>query len=88
MIFTKLIYFLLAFNSNGKNTVYYKLIQHKNNIGCVEANTTQRVANTFHAIPGSCSQQNCTSFKGIYVLPFCCKINGYECNNNIISNAK
>lgn len=86
MIFTKLIYFLLAFDSKGnKTTTYFKFIKHKNKNGCVEANTTQRVANTFNAIPGFCSQQNCTIYKGVYTLPFCCKVYGYECDNNIIN---
>ena len=86
MIFTKLIYFLLAFDSKGnKTTTYFKFIKHKNKNLCVEANTTQRVANTFNAIPGFCSQQNCTIYKGVYTLPFCCKVYGYECDNNIIN---
>lgn len=88
MIFTKLIYFLLAFNSKGNETTFFKFIKHKNKNGCVEANTTQRVANTFNAIPGSCSQQNCSIYRGTYRLLFCCKVNGYECNNNIIYNSK
>jgi len=80
MFFTKLLYFLLAFNSKGNYTTYFKFIKHKNKNGCVEANTTQRVANTFNAIPGFCHEQNCTKFKGTYTLPFCCKVYGYECD--------
>ncbi len=88
MIFTKILYFLLAFNSKGNYTTYFKFIKHNNKNGCVEANTTQRVANIFNAIPGFCSQQNCTIYKGTYVLPFCCKVHGYECNDNVIYNTK
>lgn len=89
MIFTKLLYFLLAFNSKGNNdiTYYYKIIYHKNNKGCVEANITKRIANTFNANPGKCIEQNCTDFKGVYILPFCCKVYGYECYDNIITNS-
>mgnify|MGYP001579630460 CR=1 FL=1 len=79
MILTKLLYFLLAFSGKGNDTTYYKIIYHKNKKGCVEANITQRVANTFNAIPGFCYKQNCTIYKGTYTLPFCCKVHGYEC---------
>lgn len=86
MILTRLLYFLLAFSSKGKETTYFKYIFHKNKKGCVEANTTKRVAITFNANLGSCLQQNCTIYKGTYTLPFCCKVNGYECDNNIIND--
>ena len=80
MFFTKLLYFLLAFNIKGNYTTYFKFIKHKNKNGCVEANTSQRVANTFNAIQGFCNEQNCTKLKGTYTLPFCCKVYGYECD--------
>lgn len=87
MFFTKFIYFLLAFNSKGNYTTYFKFIKHNNKNGCVEANTTQRMANKFNVIKGFCHEQNCTNFKGIYTLPFCCKVYGYECDDNVINNA-
>ena len=87
MIFTKLLYFILTFNGKGNELMYYKLIYHKNKNACVEANTTQRMAKTFNANLGTCRQQNCTIYKGNYILPFCCKVNGYECDNNIINNS-
>lgn len=87
-ILSRLLYFLSAFNSKGKEATYYKYIYHKNKTGCVEANTTKRVAITFNAKLGSCLQQQCTIYKGTYTLPFFCKVNGYECNNNIINDSK
>ena len=81
MILTKLLYFFLAFNRKGNSDKsYYKIIYHKNKKGCVESNTTQKIANTFNAKLGSCYEQNYTIFKGIYKIPFCCEVHGYECN--------
>ena len=84
MIFTKLIYLLLSFNLNNKKTSYYKIIKYKNKIGCVEANTTLKIANVFNAKKGNCKCNNYTIFKGTYNLPFCCKVYGYEYNNRTI----
>ena len=91
MIFTKLIYFVLSLNST-KNT-YYKIIYKKEIKGCVEGNVTEKFANKFNAVPGkalkfankfnalpgTCQDYNCTLFKGIYKIPYCCTIYGYEC---------
>ena len=82
MIFTKIIYFLLAFDTNGNKTYYYKLITHKKKNGCVEAYTTNRMAKTFNAKLGTCYGQNCTIFKDTYKIPFCCDVNGYICEND------
>lgn len=82
MIFTKIIYLLLAFDTNGNKTHYYKLITHNKKNGCVEAYTTNRMAKTFNAQLGTCYGQNCTTFKGTYKMPFCCDVNGYICEND------
>ena len=80
MIFNKLLFFLLSFNIKGNrnNISYYKIIYHKNKTGCVESNTTHKIANIFNAKLGLCSEQNYTFFKGIYKIPFCCEVHGYE----------
>ena len=82
MIFTKLLYFLLAFDGKGNKTFYYKMIYHNKQDGCVETYTTARMAKTFNANLGMCHIQNCTVFKGTYKVPFCCEVQGYTCENN------
>ncbi len=81
MILEKIIHFLLVFNRQKNHTTYYKLIKYQNKNGCVETNTTQRVAESFNALPGTCREKNCNVYKGKYTLPFCCKVHGYECIN-------
>ena len=77
MIFTKLIYLFLSINST-KNT-YYKIIYKKEIKGCVEGNVTEKFAKKFNALPGTCKDFNCIIFKGIYKIPYCCTVYGYEC---------
>lgn len=84
MIFTKILYFLLASDIKGNKTYYYKMISHKKHSGCVEAYTTGKMAKAFNAQKGTCFSQNCTIFKGIYKIPFCCDLHGYECDGMIL----
>ena len=87
MFLPRLLYFLLAFISKGKEATYHKYINHKNKKRCVDANTTKKVAIAFNANLGSCLQQNCTIYKGTYSLP-CCQVNAYECYNDVINDSK
>lgn len=80
MIFTKLIYLFLTVTGKKYDT-YYKIIHYKNKLSCVEANTTEKFAKFFNAKKGNCKQENCSHYKGIHHISFCCDVHGYECND-------
>lgn len=82
MFITKLIYFLLSFSATRERFPYHKMIIYKGVSGCVEATTTKKLAQWFNAEPGICSREKCPIFKGDYILAFCCKVSGYECQED------
>ena len=60
---------------------YYRMVIKDNQPGCVEAKISKNLAKRFNAHLGYCKDVGCNEYKGKQLIPFCCTVKGYGCNN-------
>ena len=78
---------LLVTQLSDVKRLHYRMVNINGEKGCVQGVIYDHMASRFMATQGSCQDVNCIHYRGKTIIPFCCEITGYSCNEYIYNEA-